>query len=193
MTERFALIVGAMKSGTTSLFSHLSQHPQVAPSRVKETDFFCSELYERGPAYYRRLFPFRPGMHRVALEASPGYTMRRRHPQVVDRIASFRGDFRFIYVVRDPLERIESHYRHLAKKGALPAAREPREVPEEILDVSRYAAQIAPYCRRFGRERVLLIFAFKEIEICLFCFVIFIERLVLDNGNTPHIFSITDG
>ena len=38
----FAIIIGAMKSGTTSLFDLLSQHPEVAGSRSKEPDFFGS-------------------------------------------------------------------------------------------------------------------------------------------------------
>ncbi len=42
------LIIGAMKSGTSSLFSHLAQHPNVAPSRKKEVHFF-DDNYGRGP------------------------------------------------------------------------------------------------------------------------------------------------
>ena len=43
MIANFALIIGAMRCGTTSLFSYLSQHPEVAPSTPKEPDFFAND------------------------------------------------------------------------------------------------------------------------------------------------------
>ena len=39
--ERYALIIGAMKAGTTTLFDHLAAHPAVAPSHPKEPGFFA--------------------------------------------------------------------------------------------------------------------------------------------------------
>ena len=54
------LIVGAMKSGTTSLFSYLVQHPGIVPPRVKEVHFFdIPRNFRRGEAWYRAHFPTR--------------------------------------------------------------------------------------------------------------------------------------
>ncbi len=43
MKRRFAIVIGAMKSGTTSLFRHLGTHPEVLPCRVKEPKFVSDE------------------------------------------------------------------------------------------------------------------------------------------------------
>ena len=40
------LIIGAAKSGTTTLYDWLTQHPQVYMSPVKETNFFCFRKYQ---------------------------------------------------------------------------------------------------------------------------------------------------
>ena len=44
--NNFVFIIGAMKSGTTSLFDILSQHPQVCPSKTKEPDYFTKDSNE---------------------------------------------------------------------------------------------------------------------------------------------------
>jgi hypothetical protein len=153
MINRFAIIVGAMKCGTTSLFSHLAQHPQICRSRLKEPSYFARN-YSRGSAWYRGLWQWRPQVYAWGLEASTDYTKHLRYPEVVDRIEKLGGEFRFIYIMRNPLERIESHVRHqlLAKHHrATPAG------VEEMLDISSYASQIAPYVERFGAEHVLLL------------------------------------
>ncbi|MEO0377749.1 MAG: hypothetical protein AAF329_24750 [Cyanobacteria bacterium P01_A01_bin.17] len=54
MINAFALIIGAMKCGTTSLFHYLAEHPQVSPSRNKEPFFFCDDRrYQQGLQRYQ--------------------------------------------------------------------------------------------------------------------------------------------
>src|SRR5438552_358541 len=104
------MIVGAMKCGTTSLFSYLKQHPRIAGCETKEPDFF-SIHWSRGLDWYQGLWrPVQAG--EIALEASTSYTKLPDHPEVVERMLSTPWTFKLIYVVRDPLERIESHYNH---------------------------------------------------------------------------------
>ena len=72
---RFLIIIGAMKSGTTTLFRLLAQHPQIARPSEKEPHFFSrAERFENGLSHYQNLWKWRPGFHKVALEASTGYT-----------------------------------------------------------------------------------------------------------------------
>ena len=91
-----------MKCGTTPLFNALSRHPEVAPCRTKEPNYFSDDHYDpSNPAPYYALWNWRAGQHRVALEASVNYTKRPRFPNCADRIAAFPADdFRFIYSVR---------------------------------------------------------------------------------------------
>lgn len=100
---RFALIVGAMKSGTSNLFSVLSQHPQIAGCNLKEPNFFSDEReFSKGFSYYQDLWDWDPAVHSVALEASTTYTKYPRC-EAAERIVEAGKDFRLIYIMRNPL------------------------------------------------------------------------------------------
>ena len=154
--DRFALVIGAMKSGTTSLFEYLAEHPAIAPCRLKEPDFFSDDDgWRQGLEGYSRLWDWRPEQHVVALEASTSYTMRPAIEGVPARISTLEGaDFRFIYLMRDPIERIESHLSHLAtRRGG--ADRVGEEDFANAVQVSRYAMQLEPYAARWPRPSIL--------------------------------------
>ncbi|MDX1674678.1 MAG: sulfotransferase [Longimicrobiales bacterium] len=153
--RRFALIIGAMKSGTTSLFEYLAAHPGIAPCTVKEPNFFSDEaLYSRGMDAYRRLWDWDPSKHQVALEASTNYAKRPGFPAVPSRILKADGEFRFIYIMRDPLSRMVSHLSHTA----IDRGRADTVGDEEFrwaLDVSRYAMQLDAYLEHWPRDVIL--------------------------------------
>ena len=92
-------------------------------------------------------------------ESSPHYTNRPRFEGVAGRMRDLLGDARVIYVVRDPIDRLLSHYLHNVGGGY-----EHRELSEAVADpktayVQRglYAYQLEPYLDAFGDERVLVI------------------------------------
>lgn len=163
--QHFGLIIGAMKCGTTTLFNHLARHPQVAPSRIKEPSFFCGDDYRPGELErYRQLWDWQPGIHRVAIEASANYTKRPAVPNCPERIADFQRqgvEFRFVYSMRNPLDRIVSHVYH----GLYADWTRPLEegISDHAINLSRYAMQLDPYVEHFGRERVHLI-VLEEFE-----------------------------
>ncbi len=165
MIDRFALIIGAMKCGTTSLFTYLSRHPEVAPSREKEPDFFSHDAkWSQGFDWYHALWDFDSDVHRVALEASTCYTKIPEFPDAAQRIAGVRADLRFIYILRDPIERIESHYRHHVLHGTEQGKRPiDKAITPDMIAISKYAMQIAEYYRRFPANRVLLL-AFEDLR-----------------------------
>lgn len=157
MTHRFALIIGAMKCGTTSLYAHLSRHPQILACREKEPQFFTDDAqWPGGFTAYRSLWPSPAAEDQIALEASTNYTKLPAFPSAAKRIAQFPAEFRFIYMLRHPIERIESHLTHALADGwlqSLPSA----EIQPHFINISRYAMQIAEYYRRFPRGNILLI------------------------------------
>lgn len=157
MIPRFVLIVGAMKAGTTTLFRWLSEHPAIAPCSLKEPDFFSRrDLHERGMSWYEGLWEWRAGEHRWALEASTSYTMRPAREGVAGRVASEPREWRAVYLVRDPVERIRSHYaHHLVRSGR--SGQVTREVRRDALDFSRYAMQLDPWVDALGRDAVLVL------------------------------------
>lgn len=155
--NRFALIIGAMKSGTTSLFEILAQHPQIAPAKRKEPEFF-SDLakWSRGWDWYRGLWDWDPGQHQWALEASTAYTTMPNRPGVPERIAQAQeSEFRFIYIIRNPLEQIRSHARHALYAGWGESLE--RQIPDYMIDFTRYAMQIDEYLKKFDRQSFLLL------------------------------------
>lgn len=155
--DRFALIIGAMKCGTTSLFSDLAQHPEIAPCRTKEPDFFCrADWSPEDLDAYRALWGWDPERHKVALEASANYTKLPSNPDCAERIARCGLDARFIYCMRNPLERIESHIYH----GLYAGWTRPLDqggLTDHVIDCSRYAMQLDAYSGRFGRAAIALV------------------------------------
>ncbi len=159
MIDRFAIIIGAMKSGTTSLFEHLARHPEVCRCGEKEPGFFSdSDRFQAGRAAYEALWEgWQPeNGHRIALEASTNYTKQPTFPDCAARIAEAEIGAKFIYMMRDPIERIESHLTHAVSQGWLPKPTG-NAIDDHLIAVSRYAMQIDPYIERFGTERVLLL------------------------------------
>lgn len=165
---RFALVIGAMKSGTTSLFEYLAGHPAIAAATPKEPGYFAfPHVKARGDAWYLGLWRWDPARHRVALEASPYYTKLPTLPGVPDAVAAFghahAADVRILYMMRDPIGRMESHLRHEAQYHPARLVFRRRAVLDEALAYSSYAMQIAPWVERFGRDRVQLL-VFEELS-----------------------------
>lgn len=153
------IVIGAMKAGTTSLFHYLQVHPQAYLSPLKEVDFFVEEKnWRRGLDWYRAQFDG-AGPEALAVgEASTLYTKFPEYQGVPERMAGSVPHARLIYVVRDPIERIRSHYQHrvLAGSERLPIGRAVLE-DGRYLDCSRYAMQVERYLERFPREQILLV------------------------------------
>ena len=99
------LIIGVAKGGTTSLFSYLSQHPQIEMSRENEIHYFA-KYYKKGINYYRSFFPFEKS-NKLTGESSPYYFF---HPQVPQRIKKDLPNTKIILLLRDPVTRAHSHY-----------------------------------------------------------------------------------
>jgi hypothetical protein len=148
------LVIGGLKCGTTSLHHYLNLHPEIEMSRPKELNFFVAELnWPLGRDWYASHFD--PGAT-VRGESSPHYTNRPRFEGVADRIGSMLGEPRLIYVVRDPIDRMLSHYLHNVGGGY-----EERELTDALADPdssyvarSRYAYQLEPFLDRFGPKRI---------------------------------------
>jgi Sulfotransferase domain len=182
-----ALIIGAQKAGTSSLYEYLTRHPAVARASTKEVHFF-DLAYASGVGSYRHHFPTKTqverqraetGLEPVICEATPYYLF---HPQVPYRVRGSLGDARLIVLLRDPVERAISHYEHSVALGAedLPFAeaieREPERLAGEAdrlaadpcatsvphryhsyLSRGVYADQLAVWLELFPREQLLIL------------------------------------
>lgn len=156
-----AFIIGAQRSGTTSLSSLLDQHPDVVLSTPKEPDFF-SVNWDQGLEWYRARFR---RLDATLVDASVNYTMARLDtgsqelPDTVPRrIHELSPRAKFVYLVRDPGERCHSAYWHEVRAG-----RESRSLHEVVersvyyVMASYYHRQISTFLRFFPLERFLII------------------------------------
>ncbi len=171
------IVIGAQKSGTSALHYYLDLHPEVQMSSPKELCFFlCEDDFEPGPFiseprelellagmrnwsrgrdWYER--HFRSGA-RVRGEATPGYASPW-FPGVAERMAGLVPDAKLIFIARDPLERIVSHYMQMLEMG-----REWRPLSEAVgrpdsiyVARSRYASLLRPFRERYPAERLLIV------------------------------------
>lgn len=149
--KHYVIIIGSMKSGTTSLFDLLARHPQIAPAREKEPGFFAFDgVFARGWEWYDGLFDA-TDQHRYRLEASTDYTKVPFATGVWERMTS-RPDVsvKLLYIMRDPLRRMESHARHtqgtLKELGQLVTPKADHSLDAGVssvnLTASRYATQL---------------------------------------------------
>ncbi|MEO1400338.1 MAG: sulfotransferase domain-containing protein [Cyanobacteria bacterium J06635_1] len=160
--NNFCLIIGTQKGGTTSLFSYLSQHPQISASRIKETNFFSKDReWDKGIEYYESLWQWNPQKHQIALEASPDYTRSLLvSKKVIQRLKATNSKFRFIYILRDPLQKIESMRKQGIYQGwysRFLAQETPTTVPMEVIERIRYATIVDKFVDEFSRESILLL------------------------------------
>ena len=152
------IVIGGLKCGTTSLHHYLNLHPQIAMSRPKELNFFVAELnWELGPEWYRSHFDRSAP---VRGESSPHYTNLPRFRGVAERMRELLGSGAgIVYMVRDPIERMLSHYLHNVGGGyeSRPIETALDDPASAYVARSRYAMQIQPYLDSFDRARVLVV------------------------------------
>lgn len=158
------LVIGAMKSATSTLHEQLARQPGVFMSEPKEPCYFSDDpVYERGEAWYRNLFAG-AALGDLCGESSTHYTKLPTFPNTVGRIAAAFPDPHLVYVMRHPVDRMISHYLHARSFGQGPddivAAID--EIPE-LVDYSRYGYQLRPFVEAFGSDRIHLMF-FEELK-----------------------------
>ena len=152
------LIIGAMKSGTTTLYHHLRVHPQVFMPANKEPQFFSDEpMWTRGFGWYESLFA-QAGDAVAIGEASTDYTKYPLYPHVPERIFHYAPDMKLIYILRAPVQRMYSHYVHNYYAGRVDGS--PAQVllnDPHYLAVSCYYLQIQQYLAFFPSDQLKLI------------------------------------
>ncbi len=169
-------IVGAVKSGTTSLYAYLQQHPQVFLPAMKEPHYFTQPRpapeqahhiqYVASEKAYIRLYRGSTGFPCVG-DASPSYLWC---PEAAERIFRVRPDARIIVILRDPVQRAYAQYLMDHNEGVLDlpfmeALEQDWMRPDKgwgisqlYLELGQFAAQISRYQQQFGSEQVHICF-----------------------------------
>jgi hypothetical protein len=165
----FIVCPGSAKAGTTSLHALMAQHPSVAVTRVKESDFFVDPgLYGRGCAHYwGHFFEDKPAA-RMYFEADPIYMYAHG---CMRRIAECAPEARVVVMLRNPVDRAYSQYLYrqtyarydesfeemCAREEARIATSPENRLEYGCIDRSRYAPQIREILAHFPREQLYVI------------------------------------
>jgi len=163
------VVIGAMKCATTMMYEILRTHPEIYIPEIKEPNYFSKIQSKFGGLIndndehwieYRNLFcGADPGVKYIG-EASTDYTKYPHCAGVPSLIKQHLGQPKLIYMVRDPVERTISHYKHSRIKfgknyyNSIATA----VVQDPILiDTSKYFMQLEQYWSVFGRENIYII------------------------------------
>ncbi len=159
-TGRNFIVIGAMKAGTTSLYHLLAQHSAICrtyaelpgASDTKEINYF-HKLYRKGDTalHYDWRFPFDPASHAWTLDVSPNYAKLPMGEAVPGRIGALGGETKLAYILREPVDRIESNHAHsLRTTGKLPNL-------NTCIRTSRYARHMDRFTVHIPRDNILML------------------------------------
>lgn len=158
------LIIGAAKSGTTTLRTYLSRHPQLFVPHTFEPEFF-GDKYDLGWDWYASLFAEATD-DQLCGESSPIYTWWDEYPKCPARIAEHLPDVKLIYILRHPVERTYSQYlEQIRARDSLQIESPALESFEAFVNyygfwvqAGEYMRFIDEYLKYFPRERLLILF-----------------------------------
>lgn len=177
------LIIGAPKSGTTSLFQYLRLHPDIFMSSLKEPNFFSLEgqsINYQGPGDqrgnrcritnlndYQSLF--KPATHHLARgEASTVYLYSEH---AAANIAQHNPDMKMIAILRNPVDLAYSAFLHMQREGREPCRTFEEALVKENMRIQNnwapmwhltkqgfYAEQIQRYDQYFPKHQIKVFF-----------------------------------
>lgn len=163
--------IGASKAGTTWLGHMIGAHPQCCMSEPKEVHYFNDRLafrsnllkpnFTKGISWYRKYFKH-CGKDTIKGEITPRYFT---DPVVPERIKAHNPDVKIFVCIRNPVDRIYSHYffaKSFLQKEDRPMLQAVQEEPE-YLDMSKYYENISMYLDHFPREQFFFVW-FDDIR-----------------------------
>jgi hypothetical protein len=188
--QRFLIIAGTSKAGTTSVFNYLATHPQICPSSAKETRFFLDVDYPLpskrryeidGLEAYLSFFDDNGAGRKEAwrLEATPDYLYSPSTPRVIREALP---NVHLIFLLREPASRLLSFYRfgqamneipltmtfdqyvELQSDNLGPTSGEAYQHPAFFaLQHGRYSVYLKPFLELFGRSSLHILF-YEELR-----------------------------
>jgi Sulfotransferase family len=165
-------LVGAAKSGTTSLYASLAAHPEIFLSPLKEPHYFSRFEVDRRTARLHRIVRDEESYRELFSGATTepvvgeGSTSYLWDPQAPGRIAQAAPGARIVAILRDPVDRAYSHYLNDVREGFesrtfLEAVTQELARPGEqrwpslYVGFGRYGEQLPRYLDRFDAVHVL--------------------------------------
>jgi len=205
------LIVGAQKSGTTSIYNYLKQHNEIyMPERLKEPKFFVSPIFEKNDSNqplwshfmqntmfswqdYIKLF------EKVQEEKAIGessVTYLYYYKRATKSIKEYLGNIKIIISLRNPVDRAFSAYMHLRRdsrenmtfeKALKEGDKREKNYPPiyHYTSIGFYYNQVKAYLDNFTQVKIYLFDDLKKDTISLVKDMY--EFLGVDNSFTPDV------
>jgi Sulfotransferase domain len=147
------LIIGAMRSGTTSLTRYLRAHPEVCMAMHKEVHFF-DQQFDRGTDWYRSCFRCHHEGHET-FEATQNYMYDEAS---LRRMADVVPAARLVAILRNPVDRAYSHYwlNRARNREPLEFREALKAEPDRLADGSLHDRFLYSYIDRGRYARQLL-------------------------------------
>ena len=194
------IVIGAMKSATSTLHTQLSKQSGLFMSTPKEPNFFSDDaIYGQGLDWYSGLFD-NANPEDICGESSTHYTKLPDYPDTISRLKEAIPQPKLIYVMRHPVDRLISHYMHQWSEGVISCdINHAIDRYPELINYSCYGVQISPYLEEFGHKAVLPLFfddlknnkdkALNRVGDFIGCTkpLIWIDDLALNNVSTQRI------
>lgn len=182
------LIIGAGKSGTTSIDNYLKQHPEIFMSSVKEPNFFAYELtdIDELKEFPEELKHFKSSVtslneyqalfdeatpQQLKGETSNTYLYGKDAPS---RISHHLPHAKLIAILRHPADRLYSRYLHLARDNRLPSAKFSDCFNKEtiwwkrndLINEGFYYKHLSRYYEKYTKENIK-VFLYEDIKLDL--------------------------
>ncbi len=149
-------VIGAMRVGTTLFYNLMRTQDGISVARMKETDAYLNDKRAAEADSLNKKQYADP--QSIWIDISPNYSKRHAFPGVAKRIHAANPDARFIYLVRDPIKRAESHFQHITLESTKPDDQSlSEEALDDVVNTSRYHWQMKPYLDLFPIDRFLFI------------------------------------
>lgn len=181
------LVIGAGKSGTTSLYYHLKQHPEVFVPEVKEPNFFALEgekiVSGKGDDpdemnYYPWAITNYNDYKALYKDAKPGQVkgdvspMYLYHPNSIKNIKKYAPEAKLIAILRQPAERLYSRFQHLSRDNRKPTDNFEDSMirgniwweRNDLVQEGFFYQHLSRYYEHFPKEQIL-VFLYDDLKI----------------------------
>jgi RNase P protein component len=150
-------VIGAMKSGTTTLYNSVLRHSAISLTNMKEVNYFLKDLpLVKLNELYKVQFS-KPEL--LKIDVSPNYAKRHLYPDVARKIHQANPKAKIIFIVRDPYHRLLSHLHHNLLRDRFKEENLENEVltNRDYILTSSYGYQLEEYFKLFGEKNVLVL------------------------------------
>lgn len=159
------IIIGAMKSATTTLYDQLNNQDGIFLPELKEPNYYSDDhIYAKGLEWYESLFTDAKQSDIIG-EASTHYTKLPTYPDTISRLTKHNPEAKLIYILRHPIDRLISQYVHEWSQNNIKLdINEAIYKHPELINYSKYFFQLEPFLQHFKKKDIMIMF-FESIIV----------------------------